>query len=132
MDRTALLRTTYRVNSAATLACGVLLLAGGTLLAPLVAVPAPALWAMGAFFVLFATWIFAISRRAALSWSEALAAGALDGAYALASVAALLSGWEHMPVVLRAAIALVAAPVALFAAVELSSAQRLRGAVAAA
>jgi len=126
MDRTSLLRTTYRINAAATLVCGLGLLAAGHLLAPLFAVPAAALWGLGAFFLPFAAWIWSISRREQLRWSEAAIAGLLDGAYALVSFVALAESWTRMTPELRIAIALVAAPVALFAAAELGSALRLR------
>jgi hypothetical protein len=132
MERASLLRTTYRINAAATLACGVALLADGHLLAPLFAVPAAALWATGVFFVAFAAWIWAISRRPVLRRSEAAAAGLLDAGYALVSFLALAALGDQMTVALRAAIALVAAPVALFAAVELRSAWRREEATAAA
>jgi hypothetical protein len=127
MDRTGLLRATYRVNAAATFACAAALLGGGHLLAPLFGLPAAFVWGLGAFFVPFAAWIWAISRRSRLSATEALAAGLLDGGYALASFVALLELWSRMTPELRFAIAFVAAPVALFAAVELSSALRMRG-----
>jgi len=126
MDRTALLRTTYRVNAVATFACAAALLGAGHLLAPLFAVPAAFVWGLGAFFVPFAAWIWAISRRTRLSFVEALAAGLLDGGYAIASFLALAEFWPRMTPELRFAIAFVAAPVALFAAVEMSSALHLR------
>src|SRR5205814_711098 len=63
MDRTALLRTTYRVNAVATFACAAALLGAGHLLAPLFAVPVAFVRGLGAFFVPFAAWIWAISRR---------------------------------------------------------------------
>lgn len=126
MDRTSLLRITYRINAAATLACALALLAAGHRLAALFAVPPPALWGLGAFFLPFAAWIWSISLRTRLQWSEAAVAGVLDGTYALASFVALAEFWTRMTPELRIAIALVAAPVALFAAVELSSALRLR------
>ncbi|HVI22846.1 MAG: hypothetical protein ACJ787_03225, partial [Myxococcales bacterium] len=63
----ALLRTTYRINALATFACAAALLGAGHLLAPLFAVPAVAVWGLGAFFVPFAAWIWAISRRPHLS-----------------------------------------------------------------
>jgi hypothetical protein len=132
MDRMSLLRLTYRVNAAATLACGLGLIAAGHVLSPIFAVPAVALWTVGALFLPFAAWIWSISRRPQLSWAEAAVAGVLDGAYALASFVALAEMWTRMTPELRAAIAIVAAPVALFAAVELSSALRLRGSPAAA
>jgi hypothetical protein len=132
MDRTALLRTTYRVNAAATFACAAALLGFGHLLAPLLGVPAVSVWGLGAFFVPFAAWIWAISRRPQLLPAEALAAGLLDGGYALASFLALAELWTRMTPELRFAIAFVATPVALFAAVELSAALRLRGSPAAA
>jgi len=69
----------------ATLASGLGLLAFGHLLAPLFAVPAAALWAVGAFFLPFASWIWIISRRPQLRRGEAALAGVLDGTYALAS-----------------------------------------------
>jgi len=123
----ALLRTTYRINALATFACAAALLGAGHLLAPLFAVPAVAVWGLGAFFVPFAVWIWAISRRPHLSFGEALAAGVLDGAYALASFAVLLELWTSMTPALRFAIAFVAMPVALSAVIELTSALRLRG-----
>jgi hypothetical protein len=127
MDRTALLRATYRVNAAATFACAAALLGGGHVLAPLFGVPTAFVWGLGAFFVPFAAWIWAISRRSRLSAAEALAAGLLDGGYALASFLALAEFWPRMTLELRFAIALVAAPVAVSAAIELSSALRMRG-----
>ena len=126
MDRSALLRVTYRVNAAATLATGLGLLAAGHVLAPVFAVPAVALWAVGAAFLPFATWIWWISRRPRLRPGEAGMAGFLDGAYALGSFVALAEMWSSMTTELRLAVAVVGAPVALFAAVELSSALRLR------
>ena len=126
MDRTALLRTTYRVNAAATFACAAALLGAGHLLAPLFAVPVAFVWGLGAFFVPFAAWIWAISRRPQLYWGEALAAGILDEGYALASFLLLAEFWPRMTPELRFAVAFVAAPVAIFAAVELSSALVLR------
>jgi hypothetical protein len=132
MERTSLLRLTYRLNAAATLGCGLALLAAGHLLAPIFGVPAAALWIVGGVFLPFAAWIWSISRRAQLSWIEAAAAGVLDAFYALASFVALAEMWSAMTPELRAAIAIVGAPVALFAAVELTSAARLRGAPAAA
>ena len=132
MDPSALLRTTYRVNAAATFACAAALLGGGHLLAPLFAVPAAFVWGLGVLFVPFAGWIWAISRRPRLSSREALAAGLLDGGYALASFLALAEFWPRMTPELRFAIALVAAPVAVSAAIELSSALRMRGSPAAA
>jgi hypothetical protein len=128
MDRVTLLRTTYRINAAATLACGLALLAAGNLLAPLFAVPGPALWAMGIFFVAFAGWILFISRRPQLLAGEAAAAGWLDAGYALASFASLAVFGAQMTPELRIAVALVAAPVALFSAVELSSIRAVRDA----
>jgi hypothetical protein len=121
----ALLRTTYRINALATFACAAALLGAGHLLAPLFAVPAVAVWGLGAFFVPFAAWIWAISRRPHLSFGEALAAGVLDGVYALASFIILTELWTSMTPALRFAIAFVAMPVALFAVVELTSALRL-------
>ena len=123
----ALLRTTYRINAAATFACAAALLGAGHLLAPLFGLPVVAVWRLGAFFVPFAAWVGAISRRPHLYWGEALAAGLLDGAYALASFAVLLDLWTSMTPALRFAIAFVAMPVALFAVIELTSALRLRG-----
>ncbi|MFL5387688.1 MAG: hypothetical protein ACJ79C_03085 [Myxococcales bacterium] len=66
----ALLRTTYRINALATFACAAALLGAGHLLAPLFAVPAVAVWGLGAFFVPFAAWIWAISRRPHLSFAK--------------------------------------------------------------
>ncbi|MFL5309865.1 MAG: hypothetical protein ACJ79H_05355, partial [Myxococcales bacterium] len=66
MDRNSLLRTTYRLNSAATLACGLGLLAAGHLLAPILAVPAAALWTIGAAFLPFAAWMWSISQAPGL------------------------------------------------------------------
>jgi len=126
MDCTSLLRTTYRINAAMTLACGLGLLAAGHVLAPMFAVPAQALWGVGAFFLPFVAWMWSISRRRQLHWREAALAGVLDGTYALASFVALAEFWTRMTPELRVAVALVAAPVALFAAVELTSALRLR------
>jgi hypothetical protein len=124
MERT--LRIVYRLNAVATLACGVVLLGAGHLLAPPFALPAPALWGTGAFFAAFAMWLWAISHRSRLAFGEAAAAGVLDGAYALASFAALAAYGSHMTVALRVGVALVAAPVAVAAAIELRSAARLR------
>jgi len=124
MDRTTLLRTTYRINAVATFACGAAFLAAGHLLASPLAVPAPALWGMGAAFVFLAAWIWAISRRLQLLRSEAAILGVLDGSYALASFAALAVFWQQMTPELRAAVALIAMPVALFASIELSCALR--------
>jgi hypothetical protein len=123
----AMLRTTYRINAAATFACAAALLGAGHLLAPLFGIPAAAVWRLGAFFVPFAAWIWAISRRRHLYWGEALAAGVLDAAYAVASFAALAEFWTSMTPALRFAIAFVAMPSALFAVVELTAALRLRG-----
>jgi len=126
MDRTALLRTTYRINALATFACAAVLLAAGHLLAPLFAVPVAFVWALGAAFVPFAAWIWFISRRPQLRRGEALAAGILDDVYAIASFVLLAEFWSRMTPELRFAVAFVAAPVAIFAAVELSSALRMR------
>src|SRR5207248_11786136 len=95
MDRTALLRTTYRVNAVATFACAAALLGAGHLLAPLFAVPVAFVRGLGAFFVPFAAWIWAISRRTHLSFVEALAAGLLDGGFAVASFLALCDFWPR-------------------------------------
>jgi hypothetical protein len=38
------------------------------------------LWGLGAFFLPFAAWIWSISRRTRLQWTEAAVAGLLDGA----------------------------------------------------
>ncbi|HKA87286.1 MAG TPA: hypothetical protein VKE22_06440 [Haliangiales bacterium] len=125
MERT--LRITYRLNAAATLACAAVLVAGGHLLAPAFAVPAPALWGTGAFFAVFGAWVWGVSRRRRLSWTEALVVGLLDGAYALASFAAAAAFGGQMTIALLAAVVLVAAPVAVASAIELVSAFRLRG-----
>jgi len=69
--------------------CSVMSCAVPSLLSPLFAVPAIALWALGAFFLPFAAWVFAISRRPILRRGEAAVAGVLDGVYALASFVAL-------------------------------------------
>jgi len=122
-----LLRTIYRINAAATFACAAALLGAGHLLAPLFAVPAPFVRELGALFVPFAAWIWFISRRPQLRWAEALAAGILDEAYALASFLLLAEFWSRMTPELRFVLAFAAAPVAIFAAVELFSALRLRG-----
>jgi len=132
MDPSALLRLTYRVNAIATFASALGLLSAGHLLAPVFAVPAAALWAVGAAFVPFAAWIWLISRRPQLRSSEAAVAGSLDGMYALASFVALLETWPSMTPELRLAVAALAFPVAIFATVELSSAVRLRASPAAA
>ena len=132
MDASALLRLTYRVNAIATLASGLGLLAAGHLLAPAFAVPAVALWMVGAAFVPFAAWIWLISRRPQLRSSEAAVAGLLDCVYSLASFVALLELWPSMTPELRLAVAVLAFPVAIFATVELSSAARLRALPAAA
>jgi len=50
----------------------------------------------------------------------------LDGVYALASIAALVDFWSLMTPELRIAVAMIGAPVAIFASVELTSALRLR------
>jgi len=126
MDRTALLRTTYRVNAIATFACAAALLGAGHLLAPLFAVPVAFVWGLGAAFVPFAAWIWMISRRPQLRRGEALAAGILDDVYAIASFVLLAEFWSRMTPELRFAVAFVAAPVAIFATVELSSALRMR------
>lgn len=125
MHPASLLRLTYRVNAVATLACGVLLLALGHVLAPLFALPVAPLWGVGAGFVAFAAWLLAASRRARPAAGEALAIGALDAVYALASFVAVAELGSRMTPELRAAVALVALPVALFAAVELASGRRL-------
>jgi len=124
MERMTLLRTTYRINAVATFACGAALLAVGHLLAPAFAVPAPALWAAGAAFVLLAAWILGISRRLQLLRSEAAILGVLAAGSALASFAALAVFWPQMTSELRAAVGLIAAPVAFFALIELSCATR--------
>jgi len=129
MDRIDLLRTIYRINAAATFACGAVLLAAGHLLAAPFAVPAAALWGTGVAFVALAAWIWTLQRRARLLWSEAAILGVLDATYALGSFLALGAFWALMTLELRIAVALVAAPVALFAAVELSGALKLRGSV---
>src|SRR6267142_2166852 len=126
MDRTDLLRTTYRINAAATFACGAVLLAAGHFLASPFAVPEAALRVIGAAFVLLALWIWTLARRARLLWSEAALLGVLDGVYALASIAALVDFWSLMTPELRIAVAMIGAPVAIFASVELTSALRLR------
>ena len=127
MDRASLLRTTYRINAAATLACGLALMVFAESLSPIFAVPATALWRVGALFLPFAVAVFAVSRRVELRRSEAAIVGVLDAVYALASFAAVAELWARMTPELRIAIALVAAPVAVFAAIELSFAFRLRG-----
>jgi hypothetical protein len=132
MDRSALLRLTYRVNAIATFASALALLAAGHVLAPLFAVPPAALWTVGASFVLFAAWIWLISRRPQLRGSEAAVAGLIDGVTALASFVALVEMWPSMTPELRLAVAVLAFPVAIFATVELSSAVRLRASPAAA
>jgi hypothetical protein len=126
MERT--LRATYRINAAATAACGAALLLAGHALAEPFAVPAAALWATGAGFVAFAAWLFAISRRRALAWTEAAAAGALDAVYALASFGALAAYGSHMTPALAVAVGVVAAPVTVSATIEILGALRLRGA----
>lgn len=126
MVHSNLLRTTYSINAAATMASGIALLAGGHLLAPRFAVPTSAVWGTGVVFVAFAAWIWSISRRAQLRWSEAVVAALLDGAYALASGATLLEFGSRLTLELRLAIALLAAPVALFAVLEMYGARRLR------
>jgi hypothetical protein len=77
-------------------------------------------------FAFLAAWIWTISRRVQLLPNDAAILGTLDGVYALASFAALGAFWSQMTPELRAAVALIGAPVALFAAVELSSALQLR------
>jgi hypothetical protein len=129
MVRSNLLRTTYSINAAATMASGIALLVGGHLLAPRFGVPMMAVWGMGLFFVVFAAWVWSISRRAELRWSEAVVAALLDGAYALASVAMLLEFGSRLTLELRVTIALLAAPVAVFAVLEMSGARRLRSAM---
>jgi len=119
METSVLLRATYRVNTFASLACGLALLAFGHLLAAPFAVPAGALRAMGAFFVVFAAGVYAVSRRPLLIRREAAAIGFLDAAYALGSVAAIVLFRDQMTAPLEIAIAVLAAPVAVFAAVEL-------------
>jgi len=124
MDRATLLRTTYRINAVATFVCGAALLAAGHWLASPFAVPALALRGTGTAFILLAAWIRTISRRPQLLRSEAAILGVLDAGYALASVAAVVAFWQQMTPELRAAVGLIAAPVALFALIELSCAAR--------
>jgi hypothetical protein len=131
MDRSALLRVTYRVNALATLACSVVLLGFAGELSGVFAAPAFALRAVGALFAPFAVWVWAASRRTPLLHAEALAIGVFDAVYAMISFAALAIDGAQMTAPLCTAIAVVAAPVALFAAVELSSASWLRGQAAA-
>jgi hypothetical protein len=126
MTSTQTLRTAYRINALATLVSGLALLAAGKLLAPRFDVPAAALWAMGGFFVAFATWIWSISRRERLLWSEAVAAGLLDGGYALGSLVVLAALGSRMTPELELAVGALAVPVAVFAALELTGALRLR------
>jgi hypothetical protein len=128
MEPARLLRLNYRVNAAATLACGVILLAGGHVLAEPFGQPREPLWGLGVFFAAFATWIWMISRRTVLSWKEAFVAGAVDGAYAIASFGFVATGGSQLTMLLKIGVLLVAAPVTLFAAVELYSAARLRSA----
>ena len=130
MEPNALLRTTYRINAAATLVSGAVLLTGGGALSPVFGAPTAALATVGGLFVAFAGWIWIVSRRRQLSWSEAAAIGLLDATYAAASFAALAAFGTRMTFELKIAIALVAALVALFAALELLSAMRLRASLA--
>jgi hypothetical protein len=122
MEPNALLRTTCRINAAATLVCGAVLLIGGGALSPVFGAPTAALATVGGLFVIFAGWIWIISRRRQLFWNEAAAVGLLDATCAAASLAALAAFGTRMTLELKIAIALVAAPLALFAAVELFSA----------
>lgn len=121
-----LLRTVYRINAAASLACGAALISLGDVLASAFTVASTPLRAVGVLFVPFALWVWAASRRPRPLASEALAIGLLDALYAIASLAFALDATQFSGA-LRAAVAVVGAPVALFAVVELSCAARLRG-----
>jgi hypothetical protein len=48
-----------------------------------------ALWAIGDFFLAFAVWIWLVSPRMHLQWTEATAAGLFDSGYALTCFPAL-------------------------------------------
>ncbi len=126
-----LLRTVYRINAAASLACGVVLIGLGDVLAAAFAVPSTPLRTAGVLFVPFAVWVWAASRRPQPLAPEALAIGLLDAVYAIASFIFAVDATQFSTA-LRAAVAVVGAPVALFAIVELSSSARLRGQAAAA
>jgi hypothetical protein len=105
MEPNALLRTTYRINAAATLVCGAVLLIGGGALSPVFGAPTAALATVGGLFVVFAGWIWIISRRPQLFWNEAAAVGLLDATYAAASLAALAAFGTRMTLELKIAIA---------------------------
>jgi len=92
MEPNALLRTIYRINAAATLVCGAVLLVVGGALSPVFAAPTAALATVGGLFVAFAgwtcdetpaskdsrSWLFPRELRQALSRPpKALASGAL-------------------------------------------------------
>jgi len=70
--------------------------------------------------------IWSIARRERLLYTESVAAGLLDGGYALCSLVVFSALGGRMTAELELAVGALAAPVAVFAALELGGALRLR------
>jgi hypothetical protein len=124
-DAARLLRRALTVNASITAANAVAFLAGGHLLAPVLGLPAAALWVLGAGLLAFAAHAGYVARKPAPSRGEAVYFVAADVAYVAASVIVLVGFPNLMTGLGRLFFAAAADVVALLAVAEYAGLRRL-------
>lgn len=123
-DRT--LRLALRLDAAASGALGVLGVAAAPLLADLLGPPAPVLFGVGAFLVVFAASLLLLASRPvidrALAWTVVLG----NAAWVIGSVVATIAGWNALTGLGVAVVLAQAAAVAVFADLQWLGLRRMR------
>ncbi|MGH8794873.1 MAG: hypothetical protein ACRDXX_19810 [Stackebrandtia sp.] len=121
----ALLRLALRLDAVATGALGLGLAVGGGLVDSLLGIPAAALHGVGAFFVVYAIALGALSTRRTINRNAARAVVAVNAVWVLDSVVVLGAGLWSFTAIGTAAFVAVAAAVAGFAAVQFLGLRRM-------
>jgi hypothetical protein len=124
-DRTLFLRRSLRLDGAATALTGAILLVAARPLSTLLGIPAPGIaLAVGGLLLAFGAALLWHASRVTLSRREALLTVALNVAWVAGSIVVLAAGW--LTLLGNLAVAVVAAAVLGFAALEAAGLRRLR------
>ena len=113
-----LLRIALKLDAAVTGANGVAYLALAAPLSDLFGLDASFLRATGAFLILFAAFVFAVSRQQAIGRTASLAVIAANALWVIDSFVMLATGWQDPTTAGAVWIALQAVTVAAFAALQ--------------
>lgn len=119
------LRWALRLDAVATLGSGALLAAGGTLLAEPTGVPAAAGHGIGAFLVVYAVAVAALSFRPVINRAAAWAVVVLNSVWVIDSAITLVAGFWDLTAIGVGLVVVMAVVVAVFAELQYVGLRRI-------